>query len=69
LEARRFLAPHAIMMVHSFSPTGQRYEDFERFCQLLRVAPAKDRLLEVPGRTGPTLHIAWVSGDSRFLMR
>ena len=69
LEARRFLAAHAIMLVHSFSQSGKWYEDFGEFCALLGATRGKDRLIEVPNRTGPTLHLAWVTGDGRFLSR
>jgi hypothetical protein len=69
LEARRFLAAHAMLLVHSFSRDARWFDDFAFFCRLLAVAPAKDVLLEVPGTTGPTLHLGWVSGDSHFLTR
>jgi hypothetical protein len=69
LEARRFLASHAIMLIHSFSPTAQWFDDFQEFCHLFGVAAVKDRLAEVPGRSGPTLHLGWVTGDARFLTR
>ena len=69
LEARRFLAAHAIMLVQSFSPTGEWYEDFAAFCRLFGTEPAKDRLVAVPERTDPTLHLGWVTGDARFRER
>ena len=67
LEARRFLAAHAIMLVHSFSQDDAWYEDFERFAGALGASPAKGKLSAVPGREGPTLHLGWIRGAEKFL--
>lgn len=67
LEARRFLAAHAVMLVHSFSQQDAWYDDFERFAHALGARPEKGRLAEVPNRSGPTLHIGWVRGDAAHL--
>jgi hypothetical protein len=69
LEARRFLAAHAVMLVHSFSKSGQWYDDFAAFCEALGATPATNRMIEVVGRQGPSLHLAWVTGDGQFLTR
>ncbi|MBF0418110.1 MAG: hypothetical protein HQL86_07680, partial [Magnetococcales bacterium] len=41
IEARRFNAPHSVMLVHSFSNGHERFEDFEKFVNLfgLRCQP------------------------------
>jgi hypothetical protein len=67
IEARRFLAAHAVMLVHSFSQQDAWYDDFERFARALDAEPAKGKLTVVPGRTGPTLHLGWVRGDAAHL--
>ncbi|HEU4564653.1 MAG TPA: hypothetical protein VFS05_08400 [Gemmatimonadaceae bacterium] len=67
IEARRFLAAHAVMLVHSFSQQDAWYEDFERFAVALGAQPEKGRLVQIPGRAEPTLHIGWVRGHADFL--
>lgn len=67
LEARRFLAAHAVMLVHSFSQEDAWYSDFERFARALGAEPEKGKLAVVSGRTGPTLHLGWVRGDAAHL--
>ena len=66
LEAKRFLARHALLIVHSFSQADDWYDDFATFAQSLGAVPAKGRLVQVPGRTEPTLHIGWARGAARF---
>lgn len=67
LEARKFMAAHAVMLVHSFSPSNERFPDYEEFARLLGAVPKLGELVEVPRLAGPALHIGWVKGDSRFL--
>lgn len=67
LEARRFLAAHAVMLVHSFSQQDLWYDDFERLVAALGGQAGKGRLIAIPGQEGPTLHLGWVRGDARFL--
>lgn len=67
LEARRFMAAHAIMLVHSFSQSDEWYADFADFVSALGATPSKGRLIEIPGVSGPSLHIGWARGEARFL--
>jgi hypothetical protein len=67
IEARRFFATHAVMIVHSFSQTDQWYSDFEAFVVSLGGTPKRSTLLSIANRSGPTLHVGWVRGDPRFL--
>jgi len=69
LEARRFLASHAVMLVYSFSQEAKWYKDFVQFCELLGGSPAKNQPIKIPGRTGPTLYLGWIAGDLRFVAR
>lgn len=66
IEARRFKTDAAAMIVHSFSPTGRWYEEFERFAGLWGVSAVPDKLLPITTGRLP-LFIGWVAGDSRFL--
>lgn len=67
IEACRFLSPHAIMLVHSFSQTAEWYDDYAAFCSMLGAVPQVGAIVPVPGTTGPMLHLGWVTGDARFL--
>jgi len=61
LEARRFLARHAMLLVHSFSEGDEGHRDFVDFAHVLGVSVEPGRLLPVPGFAEPTLHLGWVS--------
>lgn len=67
LEARRFLAAHAVMLVHSFSQQDLWYDDFERVVVALGGHAEKGRLISIPNRGGPTLHLGWVRGNAKYL--
>ena len=67
LEARRFYAAHAMMIVHSFSQSDEWFDDFARFATILGALPGKSRLLPISRHSSPSLHIGWVSGEERYL--
>ena len=67
IEADRFRAQHAVMIVHSFSQTEEWFEDYARFVALFGVGAKVNRLTAVSAASGPTLHLGWVIGDARFL--
>ena len=69
IEARRFCAPHAIMLVHSFSQTHEWFTDYVAFARLLGVEVEVDRLVTVGQRGGVELHLCWVCGDEQYLDR
>jgi hypothetical protein len=69
IEAKRFLAPQAIMLVHSFSPTQQWFADYAAFASLLGVNAEPNRLLSVGQRGGVDLFIGWVCGNQDYLSR
>lgn len=67
LEARRFQASHAVMLVHSFSAQQDGFEDFARFSRLLGVS-GQAGAMSTPVRLGNVqLHLGWVCGDLRWL--
>ncbi|WP_417492836.1 DUF6946 family protein [Maricaulis sp.] len=69
IEADRFKADLAIMIVHSFSRTRAWHEDFAAFTAELG-APGETgglpRAISVPGRP---FHLGWVTGDAEYLTR
>jgi len=67
IEAERFGANHAIMLVHSFSPQDMWFEDFAAFVSLFGVTPEINTLITTKAGNGLPLHLAWVHGDERYL--
>lgn len=61
LEAKRFGAPDAVMLVHSFSPGHNWFEDFTAFVLMMGGVAAAGRLIGMGLRAGIELHLAWVS--------
>ena len=67
IEADRFHASTAAMIVHSFSPTRSWFDDFAGFAELMGAAPHADRLTGVTAVTSKPLYLGWASGDQAFL--
>lgn len=69
IEAERFDARFAGMIVHSFSPVGRWREAFDRFVSLMGGQPRADRpsVHELPH--GKTLMLAWATGSQEFRTR
>ena len=57
------------MIVHSFSQSDAQFDDFAKFANYLGLEAAKNRLLTKVLRTGMLLHLAWATGDAKFLSR
>jgi hypothetical protein len=60
LEAQRFLASDAVMLVHSFSQADASLSDYQAFLGLLGVAGGVNQAVSVGFRSGVQLHLAWV---------
>ncbi len=67
LEARRFTAAHAVMMVHSFSSNDSWFDDFGAFASLFKAEPRRYGFARSANHSEPSLHLGWVQGDARFL--
>jgi hypothetical protein len=59
--AREFHARHAVMLVHSFSPTREWSDDYRTFAKVLGGSGSLDGLVVIPGHDEPTLSVAWAS--------
>jgi hypothetical protein len=68
IEARRFNAGAACMIVQSFSQSGAWFDAFARFAALFGVDAGRDRLLVLRPDDTPPLYAAWASGDPQFLL-
>lgn len=67
LEAQRFNAASAIMLVHSFSPTAAWLEDYQAFAALLGVHAEEGTLHFVKEVGNIRFFLAWVKGRPEFL--
>jgi len=68
IEARRFGAKHAVMLVQSFSPTQRWFEDFCAFGALYGLAGRKNVTLPAGQISDVCLHLGWVSDKPRDLV-
>jgi hypothetical protein len=69
LEAKRFCARHAVLLVHSFSRTQQWLDDFIAFGAMLGADVGADRLTPVGECDGVNFSMGWVCGDQSYLSR
>lgn len=67
IEATRFNARSAVMLVHSFSQDDLWFEDFQAFIRLFGVEAQPNRLFWLKERHGISLYTGWAKGDARFL--
>ena len=61
IEAERFGAEHAVMIVQSFQEDPHSWDDFSAFCRVLGASPQLGRVSELPRASGPRLYLGWVS--------
>lgn len=67
IEANRFHASRAVMLVHSFGSTGGSFADFRRFVGMLGSEARPGELVAVGPRNGVELFLGWAIGEERFL--
>jgi hypothetical protein len=69
LEAKRFRARHAVLLVHSFSRTREWLDDFLAFGALLGVTASADGISPSRECNGVKFSMGWVCGDLTYLER
>ncbi|MGJ0517172.1 MAG: DUF6946 family protein [Methylomicrobium sp.] len=69
IEAQRFNAPHAVMLVHSFSQSSEWFQDYAAFVSLMGGSAMENRMVSVSSRSGISLHLAWVRGNAGYLSK
>ena len=69
IEAQRFHADTAVMLVHSFSQTHTWFAEFCAFAGHLSVEPELNRVYGCGQRSGIDLYIGWVVGNAEYLER
>ena len=67
IEANRFFAKYAVMVVHSFSQEVEWIEDYMKFAGLFGVNADKNTIVSAGNTKGVDLYLAWVTGNKRFL--
>jgi hypothetical protein len=65
LEAKRFGARHALMLVHSFSSEHAWFDDYAAFARALGADPAGGAVVAARTADGIQLHLGWVTGEIR----
>ena len=68
IEACRFGARSAIMIVHSFSQNDEWFPDYQAFLSLFSVDTTPDRLVFVRRTQGVDLYCGWARGDPKYLL-
>jgi hypothetical protein len=68
LEALRFNARSAVMLIHSFSSESLWLDDFQTFASLFDVKAEPDKLYFLKNINGIPFYIAWIKGNQKFLM-
>jgi hypothetical protein len=67
IQAQRFAAGDAVLLVHSFSGENAWFDDFARFEVLLGQNAHINEIAPLGTKGGVRFHAAWVRGDPRFL--
>jgi hypothetical protein len=68
LEAKRFAAKSAVMVVHSFSQSDLWFEDYQDFLKLYGVMDVKiGKLYFLTELRGIKVYSGWARGDAKFL--
>lgn len=67
IEAKRFHATDAVMVIHTFSPTDEWLSDYQDFLGLLELTGGVNEVASKQLADGPRLHLAWVHGSAEWL--
>lgn len=67
IEAKRFNAKYAVMIVHSFSVKGSWFDEYARFAALYGHTIVKDNLYHLITVGEIELYSGWVTGNPKYL--
>ena len=71
IEAKKFNAPIALMLVHVFRKTKEKYdESFQAYCEFLNLFSKKgeeNTIVSLRKSNSVDLYAGWVKGNSRYL--
>ncbi|MCK1498654.1 hypothetical protein [Bradyrhizobium sp. 188] len=68
LEAERFKADDAAVIVHSFSPDNKWFDAYAAFLSLFGLTAEPGHLVSRSLPCGRLVHFGWAKGDPRFLL-
>jgi hypothetical protein len=67
IESGNFSSPNAMLLIHSFSPTDEWFDNYAQFAALFRIK-AKKNFVHLAGRIGDIdLYLAWIKGEEKYL--
>jgi hypothetical protein len=69
IEAERYNAAHAMMLVHSFSQAREHFDAYRQLVACFGRDAVPETVVSVEPRAGISLHFAWVTGDPKYLTR
>jgi len=69
IEANKFGAPNALMLVHSFSGEDEWFDDYQKFLALLGLTGEADSVVFAKSIRGVNLYLGWVRGNKRYLAK
>ena len=69
IEAKRFNASTALMLVHSFSKTREWFDDYSNFASLFGIASQHSTVHFVKRINDVNLYIAWITGEKEYLLK
>ena len=69
IEADRFGASHAIMLVHSFSESLEHFDDYANFAAQYNIAATPNSIAHAAQINGIEFYLAWVVGNPEYLER
>lgn len=67
IEATKYGAPDAVMIVHTFSPSNEWFDDYAAFLSILGLRAEIDGVATQQLSTGISLHLGWVHGEEKWL--
>ena len=67
IEAERFRASCALMLVHSFNQEHKGYDDYEAFLQLFGRSAARNQITFLGEKNEVGLYASWVTGERRYV--
>lgn len=69
IEAKRFGASQAIMLVHSFSRSLEHFNDYSNFAALYEVRVTANKIYHIAQIGGIEFYLGWIIGDPEYLKR
>lgn len=67
IEAENFLASHAMVIIHSFSPSNKWFKQFAKFANLYGLRPKINTVVTAKTSSGLSLHFVWICGNKKYL--